>query len=47
VYEQAAYADAFVLSKIDLAEKEDVEKIKKLLGTLRPGAPIFSGEWPV
>jgi G3E family GTPase len=46
LYEQAASADFFVLSKTDLAEKKEVNKIMALLKTIRPAAPILIREDP-
>ncbi|MDR2485293.1 MAG: hypothetical protein LBD55_07855 [Treponema sp.] len=41
LHEQAAYADCFVLSKTDLAEPENIQKIKNILKVIRPAAPVF------
>ncbi|MDR1956252.1 MAG: hypothetical protein LBQ30_05295 [Treponema sp.] len=41
LYEQVVYADCFVLSKIDLAGKKDLQKIQDTLSLIRPQAPIF------
>ncbi|MDR1302728.1 MAG: hypothetical protein LBK43_09715 [Treponema sp.] len=41
LYEQAVYADCFVLSKSELAEPKDLEKIQQTLKEIRPHAPIF------
>jgi G3E family GTPase len=44
IYKQAACADIFVLSKTDLAEKGNVEKITGILKTIRPPAPVLIGD---
>jgi Ni2+-binding GTPase involved in maturation of urease and hydrogenase len=41
LYEQVVYADCFVLSKSDLAEQKELEKIHQTLQVIRPQAPIF------
>jgi G3E family GTPase len=41
LYEQASYADCFVLTKSPLAEPEDVQRIKNILRMIRPSAPVF------
>ena len=41
LYEQAALADCFVLSKAALAEPEHIKDIKDILHTIRPLAPVF------
>ncbi|MDR2494913.1 MAG: hypothetical protein LBD24_06805, partial [Spirochaetaceae bacterium] len=41
LYEQAASADCFVLSKAALAEPEHIQDIQEILGTIRPLAPVF------
>jgi G3E family GTPase len=40
-YEQAAYADFFVLTKADLSGAEEVKKIRNTLSLIRPAAPIL------
>ncbi|MDR2536587.1 MAG: hypothetical protein LBD29_11220 [Treponema sp.] len=44
MYEQAAYADCFVLTKTDLANSEDLIRIKNILRMIRPMAPVFIRE---
>jgi G3E family GTPase len=46
LYEQVIYADCFVLSKIDLAEKKDLPRIQAALKAIRPQAPIFIRDNP-
>ncbi|MDR1029505.1 MAG: hypothetical protein LBL76_01375 [Treponema sp.] len=46
LYEQVIYADCFVLSKSDLAEQQDLEKIQETLQVMRPQAPIFIRDRP-
>ncbi|MDR2519177.1 MAG: hypothetical protein LBD13_07200 [Spirochaetaceae bacterium] len=41
LYEQAASADCFVLSKTALAEPSHIQGIQDILHTIRPLAPVF------